>query len=122
MRTLAAWFRPDRRRVVVALALASLIYLGFLGTYAFADDKSHLPWIYRWLMPLTVVAWPAWLMLFWPLASLSKLTLGSDDWVWAMGSNPSGLMFSYLVGSLVVTAFDWLRARIARGLGAIRRS
>ena len=121
MRPLATLLRPDRRRIVVALALSSLIYLGFLGTWGFADDKSQVPTLYRWLWPLTIIAWPGWVILFGPLAWLSRVLTGSDRWVWDMGANPTGLVFSYLGASVAVFAFDRLRSRIdAAGTGGRR--
>ena len=111
MRFFVTLLAPDRRRLVVAVMLSALIYFGYLGTYIFADDKSTAPALFRWLWPLTLIAWPGWVMLFWPLALASRALMGTDRWVWAMGTNPSGLLFSYLVAAMLVRTFDVLRAR-----------
>ena len=111
MRFLTRLLRPDRRRLIVALALSSLIYFGYLGTYAFAENGSQVPVIYRWLWPLTILAWPGWVMLFGPLAWLSKTLVGTDQWVWQMGANPTGLVFSYVAASIGVLVLDRWRPR-----------
>ena len=108
MRFLIALFRPDRRRVIVALVLCAVIYLGALASHGFGDHSDE-PLLYRWLSPLMAPAWLAWIFLFMPLAWLSKTLIGTDDWVWAMGFNPSGVVFSYFVVSLVVATWDGIR-------------